>query len=93
MATFLSSQFVKESWGKRATELTVSHIPFIEKDVLGTLKQYAICANDIRARNLQSEAITTLNGKRTSEPRTDFLALATALLHKSSVRTRRGLCS
>ncbi|MGC2943028.1 hypothetical protein [Burkholderia ambifaria] len=77
MATFLSSQFVKESWGKRATELTISQIPFTEKDVLGALKQYAICANDIRARNLQSEAITTLNGKCTSEPRTDFLALAT----------------
>ncbi|RQR40597.1 MULTISPECIES: hypothetical protein [unclassified Burkholderia] len=77
MVTFLSPQFAKELWGKKATELTTSQIPFTDKDVLGALKQYAACANDIRSRNLQSEAITALNGKRTSEPLADFLALAT----------------
>lgn len=36
-----------------------------------------MCANDLRSRNAQSEAITVFNGKRTSAPRPDFLALPT----------------
>ncbi|WP_244106769.1 hypothetical protein [Burkholderia anthina] len=60
--------------GKKATELLISRTPFTDKDVLSALKQYA--TGDIRPHNVQSEVITILNGKRTSKPRTDFLALA-----------------
>ncbi len=77
MAALLSPQFAKESWGKQATELAISQIPFNDQDVLGALKEYAMCANDLRSRNAQSEAITVFNGKRTSAPRPDFLALPT----------------
>ncbi|MHA6845429.1 hypothetical protein [Ralstonia syzygii] len=77
MVALLSPKFVKESWGKQATELAISQIPFNDKDVLGALKEYAVCPNDIRSRNSQSEVITAFNGKRTSEPRTDFLVLPT----------------
>ncbi|SAL21397.1 hypothetical protein AWB71_01059 [Caballeronia peredens] len=77
MVAFLSSHFVNESWGKQAAELSISQIPFTGKDVLDALKQYALCANDIRSRNAQSETITAFNGERTPEPRPDFLALST----------------
>lgn len=77
MVALLSPQFANELWGKQATELTISQILFTDKDVLNSLKKYAVCANDIRSRNPQSEAITAFNGKRTSEPRPNFLVLPT----------------
>ncbi|WP_454738905.1 hypothetical protein [Cupriavidus necator] len=76
MIELLSTQFVSELWGKRAAELTISQIPFNEDDVFSALKEYAVCANGIRSRNPQSEAITAFNGKRTPEPRPGFLVLA-----------------
>ncbi|WP_028211712.1 hypothetical protein [Paraburkholderia mimosarum] len=75
MVALLSTQFAKELWGRQAAELDISRIPFKDKDVLGALKEYAVCANDIRSCNSRSEAITAFNGKRTSVPRHDFLAL------------------
>ncbi|BDD93450.1 hypothetical protein OYT13_16220 [Pandoraea sp. XJJ-1] len=77
MATFLSPQFANELWGKQATEMVISQIPFNEKDLMGALQEYAACASDIRSRNPNSEAITAFNGKRSPEPRPDFLALPT----------------
>ncbi|MFJ2992382.1 hypothetical protein [Pandoraea sp. NPDC087047] len=77
MVALLSPKFAKELWGKQATELTISQIPFNDKDVLGALKEYSVCANDIRSRNPQSEVITAFNGKRTSVPRPDFLVCPT----------------
>ncbi|AIO65015.1 hypothetical protein [Burkholderia oklahomensis] len=77
MVALLSPQFVKELWGKQATELAISQIPFNDKDVLDALREYAVCANDIRSRNSQSEAITAFNGKRTPEPHPDFLVRPT----------------
>lgn len=73
MAALLPPQFVKELWGKQATELTISQIPFNDKDVLDALKDYVVCANNIRSRNAQSEAITAFNGKCTLAPCSAFL--------------------
>jgi hypothetical protein len=76
MIDFRSAQFATEYWGKRAAELVISNIPINEGDVFSALRQYAVCADDIRFRNAQSEALTVLNGVRTSKPRPDFLVLA-----------------
>ena len=76
MVELLSPEFVSKLWGKHAAELTMSQIPFNEDDVLSALRQYAVCATDIRARNSQSEAMTAFNGKRTPEPQPDFLVLS-----------------
>lgn len=75
MVALLSPQFVKEAWGRQATELVTSHVPFNGKDVLDALKVYQTRANDIRSLNPQAEAITAFNGRRTTGPRPDFLAL------------------
>ncbi|WP_043288677.1 hypothetical protein [Paraburkholderia oxyphila] len=75
MVDFHSPQFVKEYWGKHAAELAISDIPINEDDVLRALRQYKACANEIRSRNAQSEAITALDGVRTPKPRCDFLVL------------------
>ncbi|WP_063552340.1 hypothetical protein [Burkholderia territorii] len=77
MVALLSPKFVNELWGKQAAELTISQIPFSDKDVLDALKEYSTSTNDIRSRNAHSEAITAFNGKRTPEPRPDFLVLPT----------------
>ncbi|MBU9678664.1 hypothetical protein KTF37_17570 [Burkholderia multivorans] len=77
MVALWSPEFVNELWGKRATELTIPRIPFNDNDVLDALKAYSTCTDNIRSRNVHSEAITAFNGKRTREPRSDFLALPT----------------
>jgi hypothetical protein len=77
MLTLLSPQFGKESWGKSATELAISQIPFNDKDVLDALGEYAVRAHEVRSRNAHSEAITALNGKRAPKPDAEFLVLST----------------
>ncbi|AOE92736.1 hypothetical protein LBM341_04487 (plasmid) [Ralstonia solanacearum] len=59
MAALLSPQFAKESWGKQATELAISQIPFNDQDVLGALKEYAMCANDLRSALLHKSNLKT----------------------------------
>ncbi|MCW5258405.1 hypothetical protein D5038_19250 [Verminephrobacter aporrectodeae subsp. tuberculatae] len=73
MIELFSNDFTREIWGKHAAELSTSRILFTEADVLSALRQYALRPQQIREVNSQSEAITAFNGKRTSEPRVDFL--------------------
>ncbi|GAA5108421.1 hypothetical protein GCM10023261_10660 [Bartonella jaculi] len=55
-----SEDFSQQVWTKQAAKLSLSNIPFHEKDILDTLKQYAKNPHKLLALNPKSEVVQWL---------------------------------
>ncbi|WP_375639778.1 MULTISPECIES: hypothetical protein [unclassified Bartonella] len=77
MFELFSEDFAQKVWAKQAAELSISHIPFSERDVLDALRQYALHPCKLSASNPKSEVITVVNGVRSPHPLPNFLVLET----------------
>ncbi|WP_074381408.1 hypothetical protein [Bartonella doshiae] len=73
MFELFSENFSQKVWAKQAAELSISNIPFHERDVLDALKQYALYPSKLLALNPKSEAVTVINGVRSPHPLQNFL--------------------
>ncbi|WP_142417159.1 hypothetical protein [Bartonella massiliensis] len=77
MFELFSESFSREVWAKQAAELSTSHIPFNERDVLDALRQYALRSHKLLALSHKAEVITVVNGVRSPHPLPNFLVLDT----------------
>ncbi|WP_409360923.1 hypothetical protein ACRPOS_006240 [Bartonella heixiaziensis] len=77
MFQLFSEGFSQKIWAKQVAELSISHIPFDEKDVLDALRQYALHPHKLLALNPKSEVVTVVNGVRSPHPLPNFLVLDT----------------
>ncbi|WP_375662663.1 hypothetical protein [Bartonella sp. OC16QHHD] len=77
MFQLFSEGFSQKIWAKQAAELSISYIPFNERDVLNALRQYALHPHKLLALNPKSEVVTVVNGVRSPRPLSNFLVLDT----------------
>ncbi|WP_406604182.1 hypothetical protein [Bartonella gliris] len=77
MFELFSKEFSQKIWAKQAAELSISNIPFHERDVLDALRQYVLHPRKLLALNSKSEVVTVINGVRTPHPLANFLILDT----------------
>ncbi|WP_375607512.1 MULTISPECIES: hypothetical protein [unclassified Bartonella] len=74
---YFQRAFLKKIWAKQAAELSISYIPFNERDVLDALRQYALRPHKLLALNPKSEVVTVVNGVWAPHPPSNFLVLDT----------------